>query len=134
MLRIADGELDITDDLVVYWQGKPFTGIAYEHGARKALGEIEYKNGIQHGFTRTWSESGQLISEKYYEYNILIHKKEWNEKGEIVREFQLTSEHDSYSRWQYFKRTQGDNPDPHAGIVPNIPPEELFDTNSDLDT
>lgn len=110
-MRINFDELDVTDGLLYTWNGHPFTGVACEYDNEgKLISETPFVDGIQHGIEREWYPSGQLKTEKhliagglhgvskewfetgrlkieaYYEYAILVKKKEWNENGTLILE------------------------------------------------
>lgn len=109
IIRINFDELDFTDDLINTWNGKPFTGIAFEYnGQGKLISEVSFVDGIEHGIARDWYPSGQLKketylmwgglhgvsrewfengrlkSEAYGEYAILIKRKIWDEDGNLI--------------------------------------------------
>jgi antitoxin component YwqK of YwqJK toxin-antitoxin module len=107
-MRINFDELDFTDELHT-WKGHPFTGIACEYNDQgKLISEVPFvegfKEGVErewypsgqlrrekhlrgaglHGVLREWFETGQLQIEAYYEYAILVKKKEWDENGKLI--------------------------------------------------
>jgi antitoxin component YwqK of YwqJK toxin-antitoxin module len=116
MLRVADDELELSDDyLVMLYKGKPFSGVAYENYPDGSLrSEVEFKDGQASGITREFSPSGVLIGEKAtainayhgsvrewypsgqrktegtYEYGICLWKKEWRETGELDCDYVLS--------------------------------------------
>lgn len=68
-LRVPDDDLDFDDNQMFFWQGKLFTGTAYEERDGRLIAESEYKDGYQDGTTREWYSSGVLKSEKSYRYS-----------------------------------------------------------------
>jgi antitoxin component YwqK of YwqJK toxin-antitoxin module len=132
MIRVNFDNLDYTDEGLHVWQGKPFTGIAYENfpnGQRQS--EVTFIDGIKNGTTREWYPSGHLETEQHivhgskhgecrewfengqlkiettYEFGILVRKKVWNETGELVQEFEITEHDNLYSVLQTFRKTRG---------------------------
>lgn len=121
-LRVDFDDLELTDELIHYWQGKPFTGIAYEYGAEgKLLSEMSFVDGKEQGVAHEWYPSGQLKEEKeyregslhgqsqewykngllkslsHYEYGILVDRKEWDKQGNLVKEVTIGEDNNLYS-------------------------------------
>ncbi len=109
------------EDYIVYYQNKPFNGIAYELRPDNSLwSEITYKMGLENGLSREWydngllqSESnsklgiydgvskewysnGKLKSEKFFELGYCITVKEWDEKGYLINESQIDKNSNNY--------------------------------------
>ncbi|TWH50377.1 toxin-antitoxin system YwqK family antitoxin [Dulcicalothrix desertica] len=113
-MRVSISELDYSDYHVYIYQGKDFTGIAYENSnSGQLLAENSYVDGVLQGISREWYENGQLHYEYYYEsgaldglckewyesgqlkieclykFGIIISKKQWNEDGKLIEEYEL---------------------------------------------
>ncbi|MBW3502426.1 toxin-antitoxin system YwqK family antitoxin [Janthinobacterium sp. NKUCC08_JDC] len=115
MFRIDYEELNPSDDfLVMHYDGKPFTGIAFENDENGVLvTETGFIEGQKNGVSREWSNSGDLIREEWfalnslhgpsrewhdngsikidslYELGICINKKEWDKNGNIIKNYQI---------------------------------------------
>jgi antitoxin component YwqK of YwqJK toxin-antitoxin module len=122
MQENAEMERVNLDDLVstyaggtlITWQGKPFTGIAYEKtddgqiisertyiegledGPERTWyldGQLESESGNKwnraHGYYKEWYESGQLKAEGLMELGSLIWRKEWDEEGNQTLEYKI---------------------------------------------
>lgn len=131
MIRVNEDELEYTDELIYTWQGKPFTGIGYEHlrtGERIEVSYLDgrqtgiarewypdgtlkseehYVNGSKHGICQEWFKNGQLKTEAFYEFSIRVKEKIWNEKGELVQEFEISENDNRYSTLTTFRQTRG---------------------------
>jgi hypothetical protein len=70
-VRVSDDALDLGDDLVMRWQGIPFTGISVEDGGPAPRSEVSYVNGIQEGESRDWHSNGTLAVSAFYRNSIL---------------------------------------------------------------
>lgn len=117
MKTIDDDELFSLEDGSYEYEDQPFTGVAREYSNDgKLLSEISYENGLQHGIARYWYPTGELRGEETFkrngrtgvsrwwyrdgklerettfEHSIRVLEKEWNERGEIVRDFMLKKE------------------------------------------
>jgi antitoxin component YwqK of YwqJK toxin-antitoxin module len=68
-LRVPDSELDFGPGLVMHYVGKPFSGISFEVSPDGRRCELSYVEGLQHGPTREWDESGRLRFEDRWEAN-----------------------------------------------------------------
>lgn len=130
MICINMENLEYTDEGIYTYQGIPFCGFGieyYENGQLQS--EISYRDGIENGITREWFsngqlecenqivnggkhgrcqewfESGRLKNDSLYEFGILTKKKQWDETGKLVQEFEI-SEHDNlYSTLLLFRET-----------------------------
>ena len=115
MIKVDYEQLEPSDDhLVLVYEEMPFTGIALEKSELgQMLTETSFVNGQRNGISKEWSDSNVLIREQHfvfdalhgqarqwhdngqiwteglYELGICLHEKEWNECGEIVRDYQL---------------------------------------------
>jgi antitoxin component YwqK of YwqJK toxin-antitoxin module len=81
-------EIDFGDGETYFWQGKLFTGIAYELWPDGTLrDETEYQDGRSHNTARDWYPEGQLHSETaYYRGVIYGLDREWDERGRLRKE------------------------------------------------
>lgn len=70
-VRVSDDALDLGDDLVMRWRGKPFTGISVEEGGPAPRSEVSYVDGIQEGESRDWHPNGALSVSAFYRSGVL---------------------------------------------------------------
>lgn len=65
------------------WQGRPFTGLAYEEDAAgNRIAEVSYLQGQRSGATRHWTPSGLLILEQSFAFDALHGEaREWYDNG-----------------------------------------------------
>jgi antitoxin component YwqK of YwqJK toxin-antitoxin module len=116
MLRVHYDDLDGDEwgDDVWYFQGEPFTGMAYDHhpngqlhiedsyvdGQRSGVGRMWYPSGALEkeidtqrngrrieAWERTWYEHGQRASETTIQFGRKITEKRWNEQGVLISEY-----------------------------------------------
>jgi antitoxin component YwqK of YwqJK toxin-antitoxin module len=88
MNRVNADEIELTNDYVYLWDGRPFTGIAFElDDHENIVSEIEFRNGLQMGTTRAYYPKGRLKREAQYE-NATLHgfARDWNEEGLVTSE------------------------------------------------
>jgi antitoxin component YwqK of YwqJK toxin-antitoxin module len=87
VIRIQADELEI-DDYVYLYQGKPFSGVAYDNRPDGRLwSEQTLYAGVPDGPTRVWHENGALKLEKYFKLGRLHGPlKEWNADGTPLSE------------------------------------------------
>jgi antitoxin component YwqK of YwqJK toxin-antitoxin module len=122
MKRVPHDSLDYPGDGYYYLDDEPFTGLGvshYEDGSLKS--EIEFKDGLKsglerhwfasgklhseaemrrsvvHGKERVWYSSGQLKEEGDYEHGVTLRRKEWDEDGDLVEEYELKETDSDYS-------------------------------------
>lgn len=122
-LRIRYDEID-NDKVheVEIYRGQLFTGLLYENYRSGELWtETEYMHGYPHGWSREWYKNGQLKEEEHFvwtvfdglarqwhengqiklekqvEQGIAVWSKEWDEKGNLIREFEIDKAHSLYS-------------------------------------
>jgi antitoxin component YwqK of YwqJK toxin-antitoxin module len=69
-LRVPDAELDFGPDLVIHYQGRPFTGVSYEVMEDGTRSELTYEDGCQQGPARDWDASGRLRAEEFWRGNL----------------------------------------------------------------
>jgi antitoxin component YwqK of YwqJK toxin-antitoxin module len=112
--RIHFDDLILADDQSTHWQGRPFTGTAYETNARGVVIEVlpfvdgleqgvarEWSDsgqlkaesarafGSRHGVTRTWHDNGQLESEGDYRYSVKVRERRFARDGALLEEWTL---------------------------------------------
>jgi antitoxin component YwqK of YwqJK toxin-antitoxin module len=139
MQRVNVDEIDIeytTAGSPVYtWQGKPFTGIAYElNNVGKLINETSYVDGTEDGIEKLWYPNGQIESvseakwnrphgkfqhwhengkikyEGICELGYVMKKKEWDKNGNLINEYNIENDPDEYKNLlrerEIFKRYQ----------------------------
>ncbi|GLR69182.1 toxin-antitoxin system YwqK family antitoxin [Agaribacter marinus] len=113
MIRVAEDQIDVTDEMVYLYESKPFTGISYELDDDVLISEISYKEGSLHGASKSWYSDGTPYTEEYYvdgglhgmkiewfknglkkseacyEYGIVVKKNDWNSTGDLIKEYVL---------------------------------------------
>jgi antitoxin component YwqK of YwqJK toxin-antitoxin module len=120
--RIDIEDIDF-DDYIYYYEGKPYTGVAYEldgdgklrseltffcglpdgrwcdyYENGKLSGEDFYKLGQSHGQNREWYPEGTLKKEKVFEFGICTIKKKWDANGKLIENFKIDRNCDDYIR------------------------------------
>jgi antitoxin component YwqK of YwqJK toxin-antitoxin module len=87
-VRVQFDDLTVDDDQSLSYQGKPFTGIAYEtNSAGIVVSEAGYDSGLQAGVTREWDHSGHLLSESYFAQGSKHGtSKQWHNNGHLESE------------------------------------------------
>ena len=111
-VKLDDLEIDTWGEYYE-WQGKPFTGIAYDlySNGQKCI-EIEVVDGFEEGAVRQWYSSGEiklegsgkfgepftwskewfengvLKRETLAEFHIRVKETVWNENGQIISEYE----------------------------------------------
>jgi hypothetical protein len=116
VLRVSYEDLDY-DGAVSTFEGKPFTGVAFEEDEDGSLAEDQFAEGLASGLSRKWSLQRQLIEERQllggalhgtvrewsthglllrhatYESGICLTDRRWNEAGELINDYQLPADH-----------------------------------------
>jgi antitoxin component YwqK of YwqJK toxin-antitoxin module len=115
--KVCIEHLDIAEDGggQLLYNGRPFSGIAYEYdeytGAPLAV--VGIRNGAKHGVWREWNSSGRMKLESYFcmgfrhgswrewhdngqilyeaswKCDLLVQRKQWNERGELTEEYHM---------------------------------------------
>ncbi len=89
-LRVKIADLDFTPEYLFEYQGKAFTGIAYELDDQAELScEVSYCQGMRHGCYREWYHPAQLKLEREYEFGIRTAERSWLSDGQLESETQL---------------------------------------------
>ncbi len=128
-LRVDFDDLDVAWGGSQYlYDGKPFTGVTYEmHPDGDLVGEHEYRDGFSYGPSREWYGPGELRYEKFfgeqgldgmarewhpdgrpksealYESGIRLWEKQWDEQGNLTRDWRLTEDDPRWAdlmRWR----------------------------------
>jgi antitoxin component YwqK of YwqJK toxin-antitoxin module len=90
MTRSVDFEvLEPSDDyLTMLYEGRPFSGLAYEKNpAGSLVSECTFKDGQKFGISREYASTGVLVEEKTYEHDALHGPShEWYENGVLKSE------------------------------------------------
>jgi len=132
VVTINEDDLVVDEDGTYVWQDQPFTGTARQYTRDGALiSENSYVNGIQEGPARYWYPSGEPLGEEHfannsrhgpsrewyrdgkpkrdavYEHAVLVRDKQWDEKGNLGRDFQLTEEDPLYGILQSLRQVYG---------------------------
>jgi len=131
MKIIDQDELAYENDGSYTYEGEPFTGTArlYDEDG-KILSEASYVNGMQHGIARYWFPSGELMSEENFvrnssdgvsrvwyqngklkremtiEHGICTRAKEWNENGDLIRDYVLPENDTMFEVLQLRRRSE----------------------------
>jgi antitoxin component YwqK of YwqJK toxin-antitoxin module len=131
MKPVPQSSLDYPGDGYYYLGDKPFTGVAlsfhedgslkseteYQHGLKWGLerywfgpnrlqSEAELQRGVLHGKERLWHPNGKLKEEGHYEFGITLSKKEWDEDGNLVGDFELKESDSNYLLLQTFREIE----------------------------
>ncbi|WP_406642520.1 toxin-antitoxin system YwqK family antitoxin [Amycolatopsis sp. WGS_07] len=110
---VPDAELEFDSDLIFTYQGRPFSGVAYEESQTLGRSEVSYCEGVQEGLARDWypsgilkaetrfarndrhgryseyDESGNLVEEGLCEYGILVRRTRFDSDGNAVSSFAI---------------------------------------------
>jgi antitoxin component YwqK of YwqJK toxin-antitoxin module len=128
--RIDIEDIDF-DDYIYYYEGKPYTGHAFELDDDGKLrseltffcglpdgrwcdyyqngnlsGEDYYKLGQSHGQNREWFPDGALKSEKVFEYGICTIEKQWDADGNLIEDFKIDPSCDDYVQLEKRRLTE----------------------------
>ena len=120
-LRVPDSSLDFDSDLIYRCNGELFTGVAYEVADDGTMSEVRYRDGMQdgvsrdlypdgavkestrfyrnerHGFERQFSLAGDLVTERLYEYGILVLSVRYGDDGGIRERYELREDSPGFS-------------------------------------
>jgi hypothetical protein len=112
--RVQYDDLEVGDDQLMFWEGRPFSGFAVENYPDGNLqSETSFVNGLQEGVSRVWHPNGQLaeealswkgvrhgrsaawtadgkpLNEEVYELGALVRGKYFGDDGTIARTFSI---------------------------------------------
>jgi hypothetical protein len=131
MARVPDSELDFDEELIYRHNGILFTGIGYDEMPGKGLSEVSYRDGMQDGVARDWypsgkvkgeshfrenslhglkrefDDSGNLISESVYEYDILVNFVKRDASGQVIDSFHIDVDSSNYARLERLRCDKG---------------------------
>lgn len=132
MKRVLTKMISFAEDGLSYYDGEPFTGVAYAEWPDGTLeSESEYREGLPwgkskswhkdgnlfaecemfqdalHGFAREWSANGQLISEIKAEYGIVLRERRWNEQGELLEDYELKETDSDFTQLLEYRKLYG---------------------------
>ena len=128
ILRVLGDDLDFDGNQFAFWEGKPFTGVAYDlmpdgqvwseieyidgkeegiartwYPSRQVKHDITYRHGGRHGPEREWFENGNLKRETIFEHTITVKERVWDEQGNLIRDFELDEEDPNYSILELYR-------------------------------
>ena len=120
-------------EYLAYNKGQLFTGVAEEYlGADYLYNETEFVDGLQHGPSRVYSETKQVLLEKtiykgvahgeqrewydsgklacvaIYDRGYCLQRIRWDENGTEIERYELSQAHNDYLM---LERYRGRNPD-----------------------
>ena len=135
MERVLLRDLEYPGDGLYYFNGEPFTGIAYsltKEGWEKS--QAEYREGLRwgpakewygpdkpmvdsysfkgvlHGRAREWHKNGILAEDGEYEYGITLWEKNWDEEGILKKDYKLKESDNDYQTLQRYRAIYKNNP------------------------
>lgn len=115
------------------FNGKPFSGIAFENNLDGTVNEVMMVNGIEngickewyasgnikseghlynniaHGIWWTWNKEGSLTKERIFEFGILVKEKIWDEQGELLSAFEIDENHPKFFSLQIYRENRRSN-------------------------
>jgi hypothetical protein len=131
-LRVPHEELDVGEDQLMVWKGKPFTGVAFELFPDGLLrSEVSFLDGVEHGlvrewfpsgrlkeemtlwqgsihgYTRIWDEQGRLVAERLGELGIRVAEKTWDEQGQLITDWRISPQDSLYNTLQICRKKWG---------------------------
>lgn len=131
-VRVPHDQLELGDEQLVIWNGKPFTGIAVEGDSEVShvAGLIEgvtlrrYKGGglaetsifwqgARHGLTTQFDRDGRRRTDELYEFGILAGRRIWATDGRMSSEWAIGPRDDQYRLLELSRRRFG-------GIAPPV--------------
>lgn len=60
MIKVAEDDLEYSDDSIWTFDGKPFTGIGVVELPGDGIRETQFESGVEHGGTKVWDSNGIL--------------------------------------------------------------------------
>jgi antitoxin component YwqK of YwqJK toxin-antitoxin module len=110
--EVVYDDLEYLPEGLFLFNGKPFTGLAYqnyedgkkwctinfvegrEHGWDRTFfrdGQLEvqtpYDHGLRHGVESEWHKNGSLKGENVFEFGVLMNTKTWSLEGEMKERY-----------------------------------------------
>ena len=151
-IRVNWEELEYQEYLA-YYKDQPFTGIAEEYlgsaGAQYLYNETEFVDGLQHGLSRIYSETNQLLVEKtiykgvahgvqrewhdsgrlaceaIYDRGYCVRRIKWDEEGTEIEQYELRQLHTDYKMLERYRKRDPDWPEvPRTFTFDNMPQSE----------
>jgi antitoxin component YwqK of YwqJK toxin-antitoxin module len=135
MKRENEESLDYVDGCK-YLDDVPFTGVGYyldeegrldseasyrdgiQFGLRRAwfetgtlLHEYPMFRGVLHGKKREWHRNGQLAEEADYEFGHGLHRKRWDEDGNLIEEYDIDKNSPAYKEVEEYREAYKDELD-----------------------
>jgi antitoxin component YwqK of YwqJK toxin-antitoxin module len=120
--RIDIDDIDF-DDYIYYYEGIPYTGVAYELDDNGRLrseltffcglpdgrwcdyyengnlsGEDFYRLGLSHGQNKEWHPNGVLKKENCFEYGICTRERKWDADGNLITDSKIDPGCDEYEQ------------------------------------
>jgi antitoxin component YwqK of YwqJK toxin-antitoxin module len=125
MQRLPEERLEHRDDEATYFEGKPFSGVAFcEDDQGNLLYEIGYREGRRWGASREWYGSGEPATEQWfawdwaygpsrqwhgngrlaeearYEWGVCLERQRWDEGGVLLEAFVLAESDPEFTALQ----------------------------------
>lgn len=112
--RVPHQQLELGDEQLVIWNGRPFTGIAVQadlevpyvagliegvsvlHEDGRLAETVTYWQGVRHGPTTEFDRAGQHSVDEVYEYGILAARRVWSNEGRVSSEWAIGPGDDLY--------------------------------------
>lgn len=117
-VRVRDDELVFDEHGRATWDGKPFTGVAWESPSGDMfMSEVQYQDGLDHGVSVDWYEEGRMASRQMNRYatkhgteeewyrdgtrrlfatwdnGVRVKLARWDAAGALVEEWELPLDH-----------------------------------------
>jgi len=125
-----DTEFTEGGSLIYTWDGRPFTGVAFElNRDGNLVNETSYVDGIEDGVKKNWYANGQIKSisdikwnrghgnfthwhengEKKYEgvseLGHVLKKKEWTQSGELIDDYHIETDPEELDSLEVDRKT-----------------------------
>ena len=134
MKRVPYDSLEYADDGYYYLDEQLFTGVAfsrhedgwlekeieYRDGAQwgmkrhwyapnKLLVEAQMRAGVVHGTKRRWFRNGKLEQETNCEFGIVLRRKNWDENGILVDQYEIKETGSDFVTLQKYREIYRDD-------------------------
>jgi antitoxin component YwqK of YwqJK toxin-antitoxin module len=131
MQRIDSNLLFRDDDQIYRYQGKPFTGVAYElrqdgtlwgeqtfargvlDGASRSWypnqqlqHETNYKLAWAHGWKKEWYPDGKTKSAKLFELGVCVERKCWDGAGALIEDYKIDPASNDFATLEQKRRAE----------------------------